>query len=178
MNLHRSIFSALSLLLLLPAAAAAKKPPTTPAPQGEQVTLFVTTQPRVKAKVMWGRKNLGVTPLHLQRPRDSGPLDLIIVAEGYVPVHTRMYTFADDKLAVRLTKVDEKKALFGYKHEAPPPVQPGQPAQPGQPGQPGQPIPGPNGAATATPSATPPGQQAPAPVPAPQAPGSAVPGAR
>lgn len=178
MNRHRSISSVLSLLLLVPAVAAAKKPPAPPAPQGEQVTLLVTTQPRVKARVTWGRKNLGVTPLHLQRPRDSGPLDLIILAEGYVPVHTRMYTFADDKISVRLTRLDEKKALFGYKHEAPPPAQP---AQPGQPSQPGQPAPGPNGAAAASPgqqAPAPPAQQAPAPAPAPQAPGGAVPGTR
>ena len=35
-------------------------------------------------------------------------------ATGYLPVHTRVYTFADDKVYVKLTAVADKKTLFGY----------------------------------------------------------------
>ena len=75
--------------------------------------------------VLWGKKRLGIIaphqPLILQRPRDSGPMDLIVQSEGYVTVQTRAYTFADTKLAVKLTPIDQKKTLLGYRQEVPSP---------------------------------------------------------
>jgi hypothetical protein len=54
-------------------------------------------------------------PLVVTRPRDSGPLDVIVHAAGYMPVHTRAHTFADTKIGVKLTRPDQKPTLFGYR---------------------------------------------------------------
>jgi hypothetical protein len=59
-------------------------------------------------------------PLVVVRPRDSGPLDLVIRAAGFLPVHTRAYTFSDSRVAVKLTPVEEKNTLFGFRAEVPP----------------------------------------------------------
>jgi hypothetical protein len=101
-------------------------PPMTPAPPSPNVRLVITVVPsKAKATVSWGKKRLGIVaphaPLVVQRPRDSGPLDLIVKSDGYVPVQTRAYTFADGKLAVKLTPVEEKNTLLGYREELPPP---------------------------------------------------------
>lgn len=76
-----------------------------------------------KVFVFWGKKKLGETPVTLERPRDSGPVDLVVRSEGYFPVHTRAYTFRNDVVYVKLTKLEERMSLFGAKHEAnePPP---------------------------------------------------------
>jgi len=53
--------------------------------------------------VKWGNKNLGMIPvprpLVVVRPRDSGPLDLVIRAIGFLPVHTRALYFSDSRVA-------------------------------------------------------------------------------
>jgi hypothetical protein len=59
-------------------------------------------------------------PLVVVRPRDSGPLDLVVRAAGFLPVHTRAYTFSDSRVAVKLTPVEEKNTLFGFRAEVPP----------------------------------------------------------
>ena len=41
-------------------------------------------------------------------------------SDGYVTVQTRAYTFADSKVAVKLTTLDEKNTLLGYREELPP----------------------------------------------------------
>jgi hypothetical protein len=89
------------------------------------VKITIITVPSQKGvQVLWGKKRLGVVaphqPLILQRPRDSGPLDLIIKCEGFVTVQTRAYTFADSKLAVKLTPLDQKNTILGYREEVPP----------------------------------------------------------
>jgi hypothetical protein len=90
----------------------------------DKVQITVQTVPPRKAVVKWGNKTLGVIPtprpLVVVRPRDSGPLDLVVRAAGFLPVHTRAYTFSDSRVAVKLTAVSEKKTLFGYRQEAPP----------------------------------------------------------
>jgi len=74
--------------------------------------------------VKWGNKTLGVIPvprpLVVVRPRDSGPLDLVVRMAGFLPVHTRAYTFSDSRVAIKLTPVSEKNTLFGYRAEVPP----------------------------------------------------------
>jgi hypothetical protein len=69
--------------------------------------------------VRWGKTRLGVIaprkPLVVIRPRDSGPLDVIVTAEGFLPVHTRAHTFADSKVMVKLTTEDQKHTLLGYR---------------------------------------------------------------
>ncbi len=114
-------------LVGLSKAAQAKGQPKTwapPIPPGRAaITLSVRTvnaeNTKVPAKVMWGRRLLGETPLRLQWPADSGPVDIVVLAPGHVPVHTRLYTFADDKVVVKLVDDEGKKTLFGYKREVP-----------------------------------------------------------
>jgi hypothetical protein len=153
---------ALALAVRAQGSAPATPPPapTTGAPPAAAtppatVKIVITTAPtQKKVFVFWGKKRLGMLaphqPLVVQRPRDSGPLDLIITCEGYVPVQTRAYTFADSKLAVRLTPLDQKNTLLGYREEVPPPPPPTPDA--------GTPPPAPGGAA-----APPPGVAAPPP---------------
>ncbi|HET6281109.1 MAG TPA: hypothetical protein VFH73_09085 [Polyangia bacterium] len=99
-------------------------PATAPAPLSATVRIVFSTVPSAKAMVYWGKKRLGLIeprkPLIVQRPRDSGPLDLMVRAEGFLPVQTRVYTFADGKIAVKLTPPDQKKTLLGYREPPPP----------------------------------------------------------
>ena len=90
----------------------------------DKVSITLQTVPPRKAVVIWGSKVLGVIPvprpLVVVRPRDSGPLDLVVRAAGFLPVHTRAYTFSDSRVAIKLTPVSEKNTLFGYRAEVPP----------------------------------------------------------
>ena len=100
-------------------------PPPAAAPPSPNVKIVFTIVPsNKKAMVFWGKKRLGIIaphqPLVVQRPRDSGPLDVVVKSDGYVPVQTRAYTFADSKVAVKLTPVDQKNTLLGYREELPP----------------------------------------------------------
>jgi hypothetical protein len=110
--------------------AQAPAPAQGPGPDGgaaelsSKVKIVIQTIPPEKAKVSWGKKPIGLIkgknkPLILERPRDSGPMDVVIRADGYVPVHTRAYTFTDFKLYVKLTPLEEKKSLFGYREALP-----------------------------------------------------------
>jgi hypothetical protein len=108
-----------------PAAPPAAAAPAAPKPQGPNVRIVFTVLPStMKATVSWGKKKLGLiaphAPLIVTRPRDSGPLDVVVRADGYVPVQTRAYTFEDSKVAVKLTRNDQKNTLLGYREELPP----------------------------------------------------------
>ncbi|HEX3698860.1 MAG TPA: hypothetical protein VH374_26050 [Polyangia bacterium] len=110
--------------------------PTSPAPPSETVRIVLTVIPSTAtAKVLLGKKVLGVVPprkpLVIVRPRDSGPLDVLVRADGFLPVQTRIYTFADSKLGVKLTAPDDKKTLLGYREPPPPPPPEEAPAVPG-----------------------------------------------
>ncbi|HXI55381.1 MAG TPA: hypothetical protein VNO55_04950 [Polyangia bacterium] len=85
-----------------------------PDPRSATVTIKVIVDPRRKAHVFWGRKDLGEAPLELQRPRDSGPVDLVVVASGCLPLHTRAFTDRDDKLFLRLFSTQEAPQMLGY----------------------------------------------------------------
>lgn len=139
---------------------AAAKAPNTPAAEetattakGDTVRIYLQTVPPRKAQVKWGSKNLGFIPaprpLVIERPRDSGPLDLVIRASGYLPVHTRAYTFSDSRVSVKLTPPAEKSKLFGYKQEpvanpdGGPPPSPAAPAAPPATAVPANPVPQP-----------------------------------
>jgi hypothetical protein len=104
-------------LLLVDAGA----PASPSAPLSNKVTITINVIPSVNATVSWGKTRLGVikprSVLVVQRPRDSGPLDLLIRANGYLPVQTRAFTFGDNKLAVRLTPLDQKSTLIGYRED-------------------------------------------------------------
>jgi hypothetical protein len=118
-----------------PPAVAAPAAPAAPVATVKITIITVPTQKRVL--VFWGKRRLGLIaphqPLILQRPRDSGPMDLIIQCEGFVPVQTRAYTFSDNKLAVKLTPLDQKNTLLGYREEVPPPPPPAPPSDAGAP---------------------------------------------
>jgi hypothetical protein len=105
-----------------PAGAAA--PQAAPKPPSSTVKIVFTVLPSSKrATVTWGKKRLGLigphAPLVIQRPRDSGPLDVVVRADGCVPVQTRAYTFEDSKVAVHVTPNDQKNTLLGYREELP-----------------------------------------------------------
>jgi hypothetical protein len=109
----------------------------TSAAKPDTVHITIQTVPPRKAQVKWGRKNLGVIPvprpLVVERPRDSGPMDLAIRASGFLPVHTRAYTFTDSRVAVKLTPPSEKNTLFGYREEPAPNPDAGVPGAPAAP---------------------------------------------
>jgi hypothetical protein len=118
--------------------AAQTKDGEMPAAKQDTVHITIQTSPPRKAQVKWGRKNLGPIPapraLVVERPRDSGPLDLVIRAAGFLPVHTRAYTFTDSRVAVKLTPPSDKSKLFGYREEpAPSPDAGAPPADPTTP---------------------------------------------
>jgi hypothetical protein len=109
-------------------AEEASQSPVVGEPSGQKtddkVHITLQTVPPRKATVKWGSKTLGVIPvprpLVVVRPRDSGPLDLVVRMAGFLPVHTRAYTFSDSRVAIKLTPVSEKNTLFGYRAEVPP----------------------------------------------------------
>jgi hypothetical protein len=94
------------------------------APLSANVRLKFSTYPGRRASVTWGGKRLGFIdrgkPLIVERPRDSGPLDVVIRAPGYLPVYTRAYTFNDSTVEVRITPVDKKDTIYGYREPLPP----------------------------------------------------------
>jgi hypothetical protein len=81
----------------------------------EKVTIKVIVDQRRQAHVWWGRKDFGVAPLEIVRPRSSGPLDLQILAPGCLPLHTRVFTDHDEKIALRLYSESEAPGLLGYR---------------------------------------------------------------
>jgi hypothetical protein len=107
-------------------AAASVAPPTDDLvveppesnPTSETVSIKLTADPARKARVFWGRKDLGLAPLELKRPRGSGPVDLVVVAPGALTLHTRAYTDRDDKLALRLYAEKDGPGLLGYRAAA------------------------------------------------------------
>jgi hypothetical protein len=128
----------------IPAAtgAPALTPASSSAPREVVRIVFTVFPPKTKAFVFWGKRRLGMVaqhaPLTVERPRDSGPLDVVVRADGFVPVQTRAYTFGDSKVAVKLTPLDQKKTLLGYREEVPaepdggvPPALPAAAAVPG-----------------------------------------------
>jgi hypothetical protein len=81
---------------------------------GPQVTIKLFADAAKKAHVFWGRKDLGLAPLEIQRPRGSGPLDLLVTAPGFLPLHTRVFTDRDDALSLRLYDAESARGLLGY----------------------------------------------------------------
>jgi hypothetical protein len=110
-----------------PDAALASEPAAEPRernPRAPKVRLRLVVSP-TDAEVFWGGKKLGVTVkgvFEIERPRGSGPLDLMLRAPGFLTQHTRMFTDRDDKLAVRLARPGEAPGLLGWKPAAPAPA--------------------------------------------------------
>jgi hypothetical protein len=94
-------------------------------PRSESVKVKLVVTPAARGTVHWGRKKLadlqpGQMSLEAQRPRDSGPLDLVIRADGFLPHHVRVFTDRDDKLSVHLVRPDQASGLLGYRRPATP----------------------------------------------------------
>ena len=97
-----------------PLSDEAPEPAVAGTPAGPQVTLKLVADANRKAHVFWGRKDLGVAPLEIRRPRGSGPLDLLFVAPGFLPLHTRAFTDHDETLSVRLYDEAAAGSLLGH----------------------------------------------------------------
>lgn len=121
------------------------------------VKLSFSTRPSSGARVYYGTKLLGTTPFSVQWKHDSGPVDVVVRAPGYLPVNTRAYTFRDDDIAVELTRPADASKLLGYKKKIEAPED--------------EPLPGPEAVVAPTGE---PGPALPRPVPVP-APRSAAP---
>jgi hypothetical protein len=102
-------------------AGSAEAAAGTAAPEPVRTTARITfvTVPPVSASVTWGATKLGQIParesLVVTRPRDSGPLDVIVRAPGYLPVHTRAHTFGDSRVLVKLSTPEQMPTLLGYR---------------------------------------------------------------
>jgi hypothetical protein len=85
----------------------------------DHVQIVITTMPPASASVTWGNARLGRIgprePLVVTRARDSGPLDVVVRAAGYLPVQTRAHTFEDTTLQVKLTRPSQRSTLVGYR---------------------------------------------------------------
>ena len=84
-------------------------------PGSNTVRIKVLGAEKRQAHVFWGRKDFGVAPLEIERPRNSGPLDLVVIAPGYLPYHARAFTDRDDIISVRLYSAAEAPQLLGYR---------------------------------------------------------------
>ncbi|MEZ4466984.1 MAG: PEGA domain-containing protein [bacterium] len=80
----------------------------------EHVKLQFNSSPS-GAEVWYGKKLLGTTPVTVTRRKDSGPVDVVFKLGGYLKVNSRGYTWADDKIHVKMTPVDQASTLLGYK---------------------------------------------------------------
>lgn len=102
-----------------PQAAPANAAEAEPAGDPNTATVIIATMPPATAMVTWGRKKLGkITPgkpLVVVRPRDSGPLDIMVRAEGFLAVQTRAHTFSDNRVVVKLTPPENASELLGYR---------------------------------------------------------------
>ena len=98
----------------LPLPDEAPEPVVSGSVAGPQVTLKLLAGANRKAHVFWGRKDLGLAPLEIRRPRGSGPLDLLVVAPGFLPLHTRVFTDHDETLSVRLYDEEAAGGLLGH----------------------------------------------------------------
>jgi hypothetical protein len=58
--------------------------------------------------------------VEIERPRDSGPLDVLVRADTFLPHHIRLFTDRDDRLSVRLIRPEEARGLLGYRRPATP----------------------------------------------------------
>lgn len=87
-------------------------------PLSPNVKLTFRTFPPRRASVHWGGKRLGFIdrgkPLVIERPRDSGPLDVVVRSPGFLSVHARAYTFDDSIVDVKITPVEKKDTIYGY----------------------------------------------------------------
>jgi hypothetical protein len=106
-----------------PAVARAEKEKDKPP---EKVKIWFFTVPVVpNTELRWGKKKLGIInptkgpkkPFFIERPKDSGPMDVVARAEGFIPLNTRVFTYADNKVWLKMTPETDKSKILGYKLE-------------------------------------------------------------
>ncbi len=96
-------------------------------PKPEKVKIYFFTVPQVPTELRWGKKKLGIInpqkgpkkPFFIERLKDSGPLDVVARSDGFLPLNTRVYTYADGKIWLKLTPEEEKHKVLGYKQALP-----------------------------------------------------------
>ena len=84
------------------------------------VEITLKTEPRVRARVYHGKELIGVTPMTLKWAKDTGPIDVVLKASGYLKVNSRFYTYRNDRVTVKMFKEDQSHLLFGYKKKIKP----------------------------------------------------------
>lgn len=88
-------------------------------PGSPTVKLRLEASPRsAHPVVFWGRTKLGEAPVTIERPRRSGPMDVLITAPGFLDYHTRLFTDRDDKLSIAMVRSTEAGNMLGYKRKA------------------------------------------------------------
>ena len=88
-------------------------------PGSPMVKLRLEASPRsAHPVVFWGRTKLGEAPVTIERPRRSGPMDVLITAPGFLDYHTRLFTDRDDKLSIAMVRSTEAGNMLGYKRKA------------------------------------------------------------
>lgn len=91
-------------------------------PRSEMVKLKLAVWPTIPGFIYWGAKKLGPIepkPLELLRPRYSGPMDIVVKADGFLNYHARLYTDRDDRLTLRLVRKEDGSKVFGYRATVP-----------------------------------------------------------
>lgn len=113
----RLTFSGLILAGLLASPAIAQEAPASAAPASKAAPEYVklTFRSTPSANVYYGKKLLGSSPVTIRRRKDSGPVDVIFKAAGYLRMASRAYSWSDDTVHVRLTPISQAHTLFGYK---------------------------------------------------------------
>ncbi len=87
-------------------------------PASKTVKLRLDVSPRsARPVVWWGKQKLGEAPLTIERPRRSGPMNLVVKADGYLEHHTRLFTDRDDRLSVQLVRPTDAVGMLGFKRK-------------------------------------------------------------
>ena len=104
------LFAGPALAQDAPATDAAKA-----AAKAEPVYVTLTFRSSPSAQVWHGKKLLGSSPVSIRRRKDSGPVDVVFKAAGYLKMNSRAYSWSDDVVSVRLVPVSSASSVFGYK---------------------------------------------------------------
>ena len=118
----RLLFAVPCLLALLCAPAAAQDDPDAApdeapasAAKADPVYVKLTFRSSPSAEVWHGKKLLGTSPVSIRRRKDSGPVDVVFKASGYLKMNSRAYSWSDDVVSVRLVPTSAASTVFGYK---------------------------------------------------------------
>ena len=79
------------------------------------IELSIKVEPRVRARIYNGKEFLGVAPFTIRWPKDTGALDIVAKADGFITINSRLYTYKNDQVILKLVKESESYKLFGYK---------------------------------------------------------------